>query len=80
MAVYWTESGTSPAGRVGEPAEAAKAYDPDDEHTLHFPSELILPVAKVLKVKRRARRTARQRETAARLIRAYNEGRKRAAG
>ncbi len=63
-----------------EPAEIAKAYDPDDEHTLHFPSDLILPVTKLLKVKRRARRTAKQRETAARLIRAYNEARKHAAG
>ncbi len=63
-----------------ERAELAKAYDPDDEHTLHFPAELILSVAKLLKVKRRARRTAKQRETAARLIRAYNEARKHAAG
>jgi len=64
----------------GEPAEITKAYDPDDEHTLHFASELILPVAKLLKVKRSARRTRKQRETAARLIRAYNEARRRAAG
>lgn len=64
----------------GEPAEIAKAYDPDDEHTLHFPSDLILHVARLLKVKRRARRTDKQRQTAARLIRAYNKPRKQAAG
>jgi hypothetical protein len=65
---------------LGEPAEIAKAYDPDDEHTVHFLSGLILPVAKVLKVSRGARRTRKQRETAARLIAAYNEARRRAAG
>jgi hypothetical protein len=64
----------------GQPADLARLAGPGDEHTLHFPAELIMPVAKVLKVRRRARRTKKQRETAARLIAAYNNARKRAAG
>ncbi len=64
----------------GEPAELAKGCGPGDEHTLHFPSELILPVARMLKVRRRRRVSDEQRRAAAERMRAYWSAKRIAVG
>jgi len=64
----------------GEPAEVARGCGPGDEHVLHFPSALLLPVAKLLKVRRRRRVSDEQRRAAAERMRAYWNAKRTAVG
>jgi hypothetical protein len=64
----------------GEPAEIVPRAGPGDEHTLHFPSELVLAVAEVLEVKRRRKVSEEQRRAAAERMRAHHATRRASMG
>ena len=64
----------------GEPPEAALSCDPSDEHTLHFPVSILPQVARLLRARRVARRSATQRAASRRNIVAARAALARRAG